>query len=238
MPLKSAAKIDRADQGYWDEKIRPMAEANANVEYIGEIAEHEKADFLGQASALLFPVDWPEPFGLVMIEAMACGTPVIGFRCGSVLEVLENDLSGFIVESVDQAAAVVARIASLDRASVRAAFEQRFTIERAARDYLEIYNGLIRSAAPLTRYQGADGDRRRKTSRPNGKTVPGLPPTAIVNKQVRPRGNLSAKVLDVPTSAIVEHFDIARGTIPNAASHNSRNDVNKRRHSNDPPDAP
>jgi glycosyltransferase involved in cell wall biosynthesis len=86
MPLKIAAKVDRADQAYWDEKIRPMVKANANVEYLGEIAEHEKAGFLGQASALLFPVDWPEPFGLVMIQATACGTRVIAFRCGSVPE--------------------------------------------------------------------------------------------------------------------------------------------------------
>ena len=147
MPLKIAAKVDRVDQAYWDQKIRPMVEANANVEYLGEIAEHEKADFLGQASALLFPVDWPEPFGLVMIEAMACGTPVIGFRCGSVPEVVEDGVSGFVVESVDQAAAAVARVSSLDRANVRAAFEHRFTIERAARDYLEIYHELISSRA-------------------------------------------------------------------------------------------
>ena len=93
MPLKIAAKVDRVDQAYWDQKIRPMVEANANVEYLGEIAEHEKAGFLGQASALLFPVDWPEPFGLVMIEAMACGTPVIGFRCGSVARWL-REVSG------------------------------------------------------------------------------------------------------------------------------------------------
>jgi glycosyltransferase involved in cell wall biosynthesis len=238
MPLKIAAKIDRADQAYWDEKIRPMVAANANVEYVGEIAEHEKADFLGQASALLFPVDWPEPFGLVMIEAMACGTPVIGFRRGSVPEVVENGISGFVVESVDQASAVVARVASLDRSSVRAAFEQRFTIERTARDYLEIYNELIGSAALSPRYQGADGDRRRRTSRSYGKTVPGLSPTAIVTKRVRQRGKLSANVLDVSKKAVFEPFDIARRNIPNAVSDTSRNDVIKRHRSNDPQDAP
>jgi len=238
MPLKIAAKVDRVDQAYWDEKIRPMVEANANVEYIGEIAEHEKADFLGQASALLFPVDWPEPFGLVMIEAMACGTPVIGFRCGSVPEVVEDGISGFVMESVDQAAAVVARVASLDRAKVRAAFEHRFTIERAARDYLEIYGELIASSASPKRFGKANGVRKREALHPNGTRVPGLPPTAIVTKRVRPRGKLSAKVLDLSTKAIVEPYDIARCSIPNAASETSRNDVIKRRRSNDPQDAP
>jgi glycosyltransferase involved in cell wall biosynthesis len=157
MPLKIAAKVDRVDQAYWEEKIRPMVKANANVEYLGEIGEHEKAGFLGQASALLFPVDWPEPFGLVMIEAMACGTPVIGFRCGSVSEVVQDGVSGFVVETVDQAAAAVARVPSLDRANVRAAFDHRFTIERTAHDYLEIYDGLIRSVALSTRRSKSKG---------------------------------------------------------------------------------
>ena len=236
MPLKIAAKVDRVDQAYWDKKIRPMVEANANVEYIGEIAEHEKTDFLGQASALLFPVDWPEPFGLVMIEAMACGTPVIGFRCGSVPEVVEDGISGLIVDSVDQGAAAVARVANLARAKVRAAFEHRFTIERTARDYLEIYGELIGSAARSTRYQRADSDHGRETSRLNGPKVPGLPPNAIVTKRTRQRGKLSAKFFDVSTKAIVEPY-IVRSTIPNAASETSRNDVIKRRRSNDPQDA-
>jgi hypothetical protein len=155
-------------------------------------------------------------------------TPVIAFRRGSVPEVVENGVSGFVVESVNQAATAVRQVAGLDRASVRAAFEQRFTIERTARDYLEIYNELI--------HQAADGDRRRKTSHPNGTTVPGLPPTAIVTKRVRQRGKLSAKVLDVSTKAVVGPFDIARFTIPHAASDASRNDVIKRRRSNDPQD--
>ena len=214
MPLKIAAKVDRVDQAYWDEKIRPMVKANANVEYLGEIAEHEKADFLGQATALVFPVDWPEPFGLVMIEAMACGTPVIAFRCGSVPEVVENDVSGFVVETVDQAAAVVARVASLDRAKVRAGFEQRFTIQRGARGYLEIYNELIRSAALSTRFRGANGDRKREASYPNATRLPDLLPTATVTKRVRPRGKLSPRVLDSSTKALVEPYDIARCTIP------------------------
>ena len=130
-----------------------------------------------------------------MIEAMACGTPVIGFRCGSVPEVVENDISGFVVETVDQATAVVARVARLDRAKVRAAFEHRFTMKHRARDYLEIYNKLIGSAALSTRYQGANSDRKREASYPAGTRVPDLPPTVIVTKRVRPRGEPSARVL-------------------------------------------
>ena len=135
MPLKIAAKVDRVDQAYWEEKIRPMVEAHSNVEFVGEINEHEKAAFLGDAVALLFPIDWPEPFGLVMIEAMACGTPVIAFRRGSVSEILEDGTSGFIVDTIEQAVTAVAQAASLDRAVVRAEFETRFTAERMANDY-------------------------------------------------------------------------------------------------------
>jgi glycosyltransferase involved in cell wall biosynthesis len=145
MRLKIAAKVDRADQPYWQEKIRPIVEAHANVEFIGEIAEHEKPRFLGQAAALLFPVDWPEPFGLVMIEAMACGTPVIAFKSGSVVEVVEEGVSGFVVETLDEAVAAVGRIGTLERARVRAAFERRFTVERMTRDYARIYQALFAS---------------------------------------------------------------------------------------------
>lgn len=147
MPLKIAAKVDRVDQSYWEEKIRPMVEDHSNVEFIGEIDEHDKARFLGDAAALLFPVDWPEPFGLVMIEAMACGTPIIAFGRGSVPEVLEDGMSGFIVDTVEQAAAAVGRIASLHRAKVRAEFERRFTVDRMAREYAEIYLALSRMPA-------------------------------------------------------------------------------------------
>jgi glycosyltransferase involved in cell wall biosynthesis len=103
LPLKIAAKVDRVDQAYWEEQIRPMVESHSNVEFIGEISESDKADFLGGAAALLFPVDWPEPFGLVTIEAMACGTPVIAFRRGSVPEIVADGVSGFIVDTVEQA---------------------------------------------------------------------------------------------------------------------------------------
>ncbi len=157
MKLKIAAKIDRADQAYWDETIAPMVLAHSNVEYVGEINEAQKAEVLGNARALLFPIDWPEPFGLVMIEAMACGTPVVAFRCGSVPEVLTPGKSGFIVSTVDEAVEAVARVETLDRRSVRDNFEKRFTVERMAQDYLAIYRGLPGTrtdAARLHRLRG------------------------------------------------------------------------------------
>ena len=143
MPLKIAAKVDRADQAYWEAKIRPMVEGNPNVEFIGEIGEGDKACFLGGATALLFPIDWPEPFGLVMIEAMACGTPVIAYRRGSVPEVIEENVSGFVVDTIEEAVTAVQRIGDLDRVKVRAEFERRFTAERMARDYVRIYRQLL-----------------------------------------------------------------------------------------------
>jgi glycosyltransferase involved in cell wall biosynthesis len=151
MKLKIAAKIDRADQSYWDQTIGPMVASHPNVEFVGEINERDKADFLGNATALLFPIDWPEPFGLVMIEAMACGTPVIAFRNGSVPEVLDDGLTGFIVRDLDEAVAATRRVDRLDRREVRAVFEERFTAERMAEDYLSIYRGLagVRGTAPL-----------------------------------------------------------------------------------------
>ena len=144
MPLKIAAKVDRADQAYWDTKIRPMVEAHhPDVEFIGEIGEREKESFLGGAAALLFPVDWPEPFGLVMIEAMACGTPVIAFRRGSVPEIVTEGVSGFVVDTIEEAVTAVGRATRLDRAKVRAEFDCRFTAERMAREYVNIYSKLV-----------------------------------------------------------------------------------------------
>jgi glycosyltransferase involved in cell wall biosynthesis len=142
MKLKIAAKIDKADQPYWDTIIGPMTAAHDNVEFVGEINEHQKAEFLGNARALLFPIDWPEPFGLVMIESIACGTPVIAFRNGSVPEVIEDGVTGFIVRDLDEAVAAARRIHRLDRAEVRAVFEERFTAERMAQDYLALYRDL------------------------------------------------------------------------------------------------
>jgi glycosyltransferase involved in cell wall biosynthesis len=140
-----------------------MVESHSNVEFIGEISESQKSEFLGQAAALLFPVDWPEPFGLVMIEAMACGTPVIAFRRGSVPEIVTDGVSGFVVDTVEQAIRAVRRIATLDRAKVRAEFERRFTCERMARDYLEIYQALAAAPAEPAMIRGRTGKKAKAT---------------------------------------------------------------------------
>ncbi|MFG1320450.1 glycosyltransferase family 4 protein [Xanthobacter autotrophicus] len=150
MPLKIAAKVDRADQAYWEDMIRPMVEANPNVEFIGEIDERQKADFLGNAAALLFPIDWPEPFGLVMIEAMSCGTPVIAFSRGSVPEVLDEGVTGYLVNSVEEAVDRVGDISRLDRCAIRRTFERRFSAERMARDYVSAYQRLSAAGEPAT----------------------------------------------------------------------------------------
>ena len=138
LPLKIAAKVDQADRAYFHEQIEPLLD-DPLVEYIGEIGDAEKPEFLGNATALLFPIDWPEPFGLVMIEAMACGTPVVAWRRGSVPEVVEQGVSGFIVDDLEGAVAAVDRCRGLDRLRVRAAFERRFTAEVMARGYLQLY---------------------------------------------------------------------------------------------------
>jgi glycosyltransferase involved in cell wall biosynthesis len=147
MPLKIAAKIDRADRLYWETRIQPLVRAHPNVEYVGEITESQKTDFLGNAAALVFPIDWEEPFGLVMIEAMACGTPVVAFARGSVPEVIDDGVSGFIVHDVDGAVRAVERALSLPRTRVRSKFEERFTVARMARDYVDVYAALAANAA-------------------------------------------------------------------------------------------
>jgi glycosyltransferase involved in cell wall biosynthesis len=144
--LKIAAKIDRADEEYWTTMIKPMVDRSPLVEYIGEIDESQKAAFLGGATGLLFPIDWPEPFGLVMIEAMSCGTPVLAFRCGSVPEVIEDGVSGLLVTEMAQCYEAAARLATLDRAIVRRQFERRFTVESMARHYVSVYKTIARQA--------------------------------------------------------------------------------------------
>ncbi len=148
MPLKVAAKIDKVDEKYFEAKIEPLL-SQANVEFIGEITEPEKCEFLGNAAALLFPIVWREPFGLVMIEAMACGTPIVAFNNGSVPEVLENGVTGFIVESEHEAVDAIRAVRGLDRDRVRAEFDRRFTAQHMAQNYLKVYSRLakIRPAA-------------------------------------------------------------------------------------------
>lgn len=147
IPLRIAAKVDRADQEYYDEVIRPLLD-HPLVDYIGEISDHEKSDFLSGALGLLVPIDWPEPFGLVMIEAMACGTPVIAYNRGSVPEIVEENLTGFIVEDEISASAAVNRLPQLDRGIIRKQFEKRFTARRMALDYLAAYRSLMEASAP------------------------------------------------------------------------------------------
>jgi glycosyltransferase involved in cell wall biosynthesis len=156
--LKIAAKIDAADRAYWLEVIEPMVRAEPLVEFIGEIGDAGKSAFLGGADALLFPIDWPEPFGLVMIEAMACGTPVIAFGCGSVPEVVEPGVTGFIVESFDEAVVAVSRIGELPRAAVRRRFETRFSAVAMAGRYLKHYAAAGRRKAGPRRKQLAHSE--------------------------------------------------------------------------------
>lgn len=142
MPLKIAAKVDAADKEYFEEVIKPLLKSK-DVEYLGEIGEAEKNEFLGNAYALLFPIDWPEPFGLVMIEAMACGTPVIAFRKGSVPEVMVDGVTGKIVHNIGEAVRAVYELSNFNRLKCRKLFEERYTSERMAKDYLEVYQEVI-----------------------------------------------------------------------------------------------
>ena len=145
LPLRIAAKLPRGEQGYFKEKLEPQIDGR-EVQLIGEVNDETKRNFLAGAAALLFPIDWPEPFGLVMIEAMACGTPVIAFRSGSVPEVVDDGITGFIVAGEADAIQAIGRLGELDRRRVRAHFEQRFTAQRMAREYLSHYESLVRSA--------------------------------------------------------------------------------------------
>ena len=145
VPLRIAAKVDPADEAYFEEEIKPLLD-DPLITFVGEIDEDEKCAFLGNAQALLFPIDWPEPFGLVMIEAMSAGTPVIAFRSGSVPEIVTPGVSGFIVNSVEEAAAAVGQVRLLSRLEVRRRFEARFTASRMARDYVRAYQTLLAGA--------------------------------------------------------------------------------------------
>jgi glycosyltransferase involved in cell wall biosynthesis len=144
LPIRIAAKVDEADREYFEREIKPLFE-QPNVEYVGEISDAQKAEFLSGAHALLFPIDWPEPFGLVMIEAMACGTPVIAFNRGAVPEVVDDGVTGFIVEDEIGAVAAVNRLARVPRERVRRHFEERFTSRRMAQQYVDLYQAVIRA---------------------------------------------------------------------------------------------
>ena len=179
IPLKIAAKVDKADEAYFREKIAPLLN-DPGVEFIGEINERSKAEFLGEAQALLFPIDWPEPFGLVMIEAMACGTPVLAFRHGSVSEIIDQGVTGAIVDTMAEAVLMLPRVIALDRRTVRRRFEQRFSSVLMANDYVSVYRSLLKrpsiaereTTVPLPRPvlpkelngNGPHGDRGRRAA--------------------------------------------------------------------------
>jgi glycosyltransferase involved in cell wall biosynthesis len=183
IPLKIAAKVDKVDEAYFREQIAPLL-SDPGVEFIGEIDERSKAEFLGEALALLFPIDWPEPFGLVMIEAMACGTPVLAFRRGSVAEIIDQGVTGAIVDTVDEAVRMLPRVIALDRHAVRRRFEQRFSSARMATDYVALYRSLLEQSSiperemtvpPLrpelekkSNGQGLHGDRARRAAETGG----------------------------------------------------------------------
>ncbi|HTR06102.1 MAG TPA: glycosyltransferase family 4 protein [Paraburkholderia sp.] len=154
LPIRIAAKVDEADREYFERDIKPLL-ALPHVEYVGEINDSQKAEFLSGAHALLFPIDWPEPFGLVMIEAMACGTPVIAFNRGAVPEVVEEGVSGYIVEDEIGAVAAVNRVSRISRAGVRHRFEERFTSHRMAQEYVQAYEAVIR-ASKRSRFKVVD----------------------------------------------------------------------------------
>ncbi|MBV8830643.1 MAG: glycosyltransferase, partial [Acidobacteriaceae bacterium] len=145
LPLRIAAKVPRGENQFFEEKIEPLVD-HSTIRFIGEVDDQGKATLLQGAAALLFPIDWPEPFGIVMIEAMACGTPVIAWRRGSVAEIIEEGVTGFIVETEAEASAAIGRIETLDRKRIRQAFESRFTSARMAEDYVRAYERVSLSA--------------------------------------------------------------------------------------------
>lgn len=154
IPLKMAAKVDAVDEQYFREVVEPLL--GPGVEFIGEINEPQKTAFLGEALALLFPIDWPEPFGLTMIEAMACGTPVLAFRHGSVPEIIDHGVTGIVVDGIADAAAALPQVLALDRRKVRERFEQRFSAARMATDYAALYHEMLKPASIASPGSNAD----------------------------------------------------------------------------------
>jgi len=164
--LRIAAKVDQTDTSYFHEQIEPLLR-DPLVEFIGEIGEREKSAFLGDAAALLFPIDWPEPFGLVLIEAMACGTPVIAWRRGAVEEIVDDGVTGFIVANEDDAVAAICGLAKINRQAVRRTFEQRFTARTMAHNYLELYRRTLKIGR-----QNRMAEMAHNRRRPSGPIVP------------------------------------------------------------------
>jgi glycosyltransferase involved in cell wall biosynthesis len=162
-PLKIAAKVDRVDEAYFRAEIEPLLNY-PGIEYVGEIDDRHKSRFLGQAHALLFPINWPEPFGLAMIEAMACGTPVLALRNGAVAEVVDEDVTGCIVDSIGEAIPALDRVLALDRGLVRQRFEKRFSVTRMTEEYVSIYKQLLEKPNTQTIGRGTSG----VTAKPNG----------------------------------------------------------------------
>ncbi len=154
VPLTIAAKVDKVDEAYYKARVEPLLD-DPLIEFIGEIGDGEKGAFLGDAMALLFPIDWPEPFGLAMIEAMANGTPVIAFRRGSVPEIIEPGVTGFIVDTIDEAVAAIPLARALDRGTIRRRFAERFSVERMAHDYLDLYGAVLRAGSSERRPRAA-----------------------------------------------------------------------------------
>jgi glycosyltransferase involved in cell wall biosynthesis len=144
--LVIAAKVASADQNYWEQVIKPLLDEGDGVEFIGEVNEDGKQRLLGKARGMLFPIDWPEPFGLAMIEALACGAPVVAFKCGSVPSVIKHGVTGFVVETMEEAIAATRELHRLSRQACRDDFERRFTVERMAQQYLRVYESLISGA--------------------------------------------------------------------------------------------
>jgi glycosyltransferase involved in cell wall biosynthesis len=172
IPLKIAAKVDKVDEAYFREQIAPLLN-DPGIEFIGEIDEHGKAEFLGEAQALLFPIDWPEPFGLVMIEAMACGTPVLAFRRGSVPEIIDQGVTGAVVDTMEEAVRMLPQVLALDRHAVRRRFEQRFSSARMANDYVALYRSLLKQPSMPRRETTVPLPRPISGKRLNGESLHG-----------------------------------------------------------------
>ena len=181
LPLRIAAKVDPADQQYYQSEIEPLLD-HPLVEFLGEISDAEKDDFIGNALALVCPYDWPEPFGLVLIEALACGTPVLAYRRGSIPEIIDDGITGFVCESLAEMAEAVERLPLIDRRRCRSAFEERFTADRMARDYVALYERIIEEStiqtAPKIRAIGSrhsNGSAFERTQREMARRIEGSP---------------------------------------------------------------